>query len=169
MRLFKKLCALMAFAVLPYSAVAVLGITQADAASIIFDSFNNDLASGAVVPSTDTYYVMLVTSSYTPVKGTHTKRSDVTNEVTGTGYTSGGAVTTASVTNDTTNHRLDITFSDVNWTTSTITAAAAVIYKHRGGASSADNLVAYIDFGGNVSTTAGTFTAHFTGPLRIQN
>lgn len=138
-------------------------------ASIIYDSFNADLESGAVVPGSDTFYAMLVTSSYAPNKGTHQKRSDVTNEVVGTGYTSGGSATTCTPSSDTTNHRQDMTFSDVSWATSTITAAGAVIYKHRGGASSADNLVAYVDFGGNVSTVAGTFTFHPTGPLRIQN
>lgn len=121
------------------------------------------------MPSTDTFYALLVTSTYTPNKGTHTKRSDVTNEVSGTGYVSGGKQTVATVTLDTTNHRYDIDFADVTWPTSTITARAAVIYKHRGGASSADELVAYIDFGSNVSTTSGTFTLDITGPLRFQN
>lgn len=138
-------------------------------ANIIYNSCVDDVAKGNIDFNTDTFYAMLVTSTYTPNKDTHTKRSDVTNEVSGAGYSSGGSATTATVTLDTANDRVDITFSDVTWTLSTLTAAAAVIYKRRGGASSADELVAYCDFGGNVSTTGGTFTLDFTGPLRFQN
>ena len=53
-------------------------------ASIIYDSFMSDLTSGAIVPTTDTYYVMLVTSAYTPSKSADTTRSNVTNEVSAT-------------------------------------------------------------------------------------
>lgn len=138
-------------------------------ASLIFDSYLDDVNKGSVNPNTDTFYGMLVTSSYTPNKKTHTRRSDVTSEVTGTGYTAGGAASAATVTKDTTNDREDVSFADIAWTTATLTARAVVLYKHRGGASSADELVAYVDFGGDVSTIAGTFTAHFLTPLRIQN
>ena len=112
---------------------------------------------------------MLVTSTYSPNKDTHDYRDDVTNEVSGTGYTAGGQAVTVTVTDDTANDRQDVSFTDVSWASSTITARAAVIYKSRGGASSADELVCYIDFGADVSTTAGTFTLDFTGPLRYQN
>jgi hypothetical protein len=126
------------------------------------------MATGAIDFDTDTFKIMLVTSSYTPNKDTHTKRSNVTNEITGTGYTSGGTTTTVTVTNDTANDRIDIDFSDVSWSSATLTAAAAVIYKSTGTAAS-DNLVAYLDFAGNVISTNGTFTVDITSPLRIQN
>jgi hypothetical protein len=42
--------------------------------------------------------------------------------------------------------------------TATITAAGAVIYKARGGTADADELVAFIDFGGDVSSTGATFS-----------
>lgn len=128
-----------------------------------------DVAEGRIDFDTDTFYAMLVTSTYTPNKKTHTKRSDVTNEVTGTGYSAGGQATAVTTTLDTVNDRLDVTFTDVSWASSTITARAVVIYKHRGGASSADELICYGDFGSNISTTGGTFTVDFTGPLRYQN
>jgi hypothetical protein len=72
------------------------------------------------------------------------------------------------VTNDTANDRIDINFADVSWASATLTAAAAVIYKTTGTAST-DNLVAYLDFAGNVISTNGTFTVDITSPLRIQN
>jgi hypothetical protein len=138
-------------------------------ASLIYNSFFDDLEKGNIDMDSDTFYGMLVTSSYTANKDTHTKRSDVTNEVTGTGYSSGGAASACTLTKDTVNDREDAAFADIAWTTSTITARGLVIYKRRGGASSADELVAYVDFGADISSVASTFTAHFTAPLRIQN
>lgn len=128
-------------------------------ASLVFDSFKFDNATGAVDLDTDTFKIMLVTSSYTPNAKTHLKRSAVTNEVSGTGYTAGGATLSGvSVVNDTTNDRTTFSSTSPSWTTATITARAAVIYKSRGGASSADELVCYLDFGSDQTSTAGTFT-----------
>jgi hypothetical protein len=138
-------------------------------ASLVYNSFLDDLAKGNVDMDSDTFYVMLVTSTYTADKDTHTKRSDVTNEVSGTGYTAGGSASAVTVTKDTTNDRLDLSFANVSWTNATITARAAVIYKHRGGAASADELVAYVDFGSNVSSTNAAFAVTFSSPLRFQN
>lgn len=138
-------------------------------ATLTYNSYFDDVAHGNINPSTDTFKCMLVTSAYTPDKDTHLKRSSVTNEVVGTGYTAGGTVVTATVTKDTTNDRLDITFSNPSWATATITARGAVIYKSRGGASSADELVAAIDFGADVPSSGGTFAVTFSAPLRIQN
>jgi hypothetical protein len=138
-------------------------------ASLIYDSYMFDVNANAIDPNTDVVYGMLVTSSYVPSKSGDTKRSNVTNEVVGAGYTTGGAVTTVTVNNDTTNNREDVSFANIAWPTATITAAGMVLYKHRGGASSADNLYAYVDFGGNVTCVAGTFTAVCSTPLRMQN
>lgn len=138
-------------------------------ASIIYDSFMQDLCNGNINLASHTFFNLLVTSTYSPNKKTHTKRSDVTNEVSGTGYTTGGQASAPTVTLDTVNDRCDITFADNSWTSSTITARACVYYRSRGGASSADELVFYGDFGSNISTTGGTFTLDYTGPLRMQN
>lgn len=137
-------------------------------ASVIYDSFWDDLQKGNVVPSTDTYYGMLVTSSYAESKTTHAKRSDITNEVAGTAYVAGGFVITATVTKDTVNNFQDIAFSDLVIAASTITARKLVIYKHRGGASSADNLVAVNDFGSDVTSAGSTFTVKGS-TIRIKN
>lgn len=128
-------------------------------ASLIYNSALRDEAVGSIDYDTDTFYAMLVTSSYTPNKDTHDRRDDVTNEVTGTGYTAGGmAVTVTVAAVDTTNDRVVLTFASHAWTTSTITARAEVIYKRRGGASSADELVYYNDFGSDITSTGATFT-----------
>jgi len=137
-------------------------------ASLIYNSFLEDLARGAIDMDTDTFKVMLVTTAYTENKDTHTKRSDITNEVTGTGYTAGGVTCTVTVTKDTTNDRLDITLGAVSWPSSTITARKAVYYKSRGGAATADELVAVNDFGSDVISTGATFSLALS-TVRFQN
>lgn len=137
-------------------------------ASLIYDSFMDDIVKNNINLSTGTFKVMLVTSAYTPVKGTHNRRTSVTNEVTGTGYTSGGQTSATTVALDTTNHRSDTTFANVQWTSSTITARACVIYNSTG-TSANDQLVAYVDFGQDVSSTSATFAITFSSPLRFQN
>jgi hypothetical protein len=127
-------------------------------ANVLFDSFLRDQMNGSIDLDTDTIRVLLVTAAYTPNRATHTKRSDITNEVVGTGYTAGGAaLANKTVTADTTNHRGVFDADDASWAASTITARAAVLYKARGGASSSDELIGYVDFGANVVSTAGNF------------
>ena len=126
-------------------------------ASLIYDSFLDDEARCNIDGDADTFKALLVTSSYTPNKGTHTRRSDITNEVTGTGYTAGGVTCACTVAKDTTNHRVTLTFAALSWASSTITARGAVIYKSTGTAAN-DPLVAYVDFGSDVVSSAGTFS-----------
>ena len=127
-------------------------------ASLVYNSAVDDMARGLIDFDSDTFKAMLVTSTYSPNKDTHDKRDDVTNEVTGTGYTAGGTTCAVTVTKDTANDKVTITLGSVSWSSSTITARGCVYYKSRGGASSADEIVAYNDFGGDVSTTGGTFS-----------
>ena len=138
-------------------------------ASLIYNSFIRDVLVGNIDMDTDTFKVMLTTSAYTENKDSHDKRDDVTNEVTGTGYTAGGASTTVTVAAvDTANDDVEITIGAASWATSTITARKAVVYKSRGGASSADELVCVIDFGSDVVSTAGTFTLT-ASTIKFQN
>jgi hypothetical protein len=128
-------------------------------ASLIYDSALEDEARAAIDYDTDTFKAMLVGAAYTENKATHLKRSDVTNEVTGTGYTAGGNTVAVTVTKDTVNHRVDIVFGATTWPASTISGAQkVVIYKARGGAATADELVCVVDNGVAVSTTAGTLS-----------
>lgn len=137
-------------------------------ASLIYDSFMLDLANGTIDLEGGTIKVALVTSVYAPNKGTHDRFNDVTNQVVGTGYTAGGQTSDATLTLDTNNHRLDITFDNVTWANSTITARAAVLYQDTGTAG-ASPLIAYVDFGQDVSSTAAAFAVTFSSALRLQN
>lgn len=120
-------------------------------ASLFYDSFLRDMQNGSIDLDTDTIKGMLVTSSYTPDRAAHAKRSDVTNEAAGAGYTAGGvALANKTVTADTANHRGVFDADDLSWASSTITARGIVLYKDRGGVASADELICYIDFGKDV-------------------
>ena len=137
--------------------------------SLIYNSALRDEATAAIDFDTDTFKVMLTTSAYTENKDTHTKRSDVTSEVTGTGYTAGGNTGTVTVgTVDTGNDRVEITLGGTTWPASTITARKAVYYKSRGGAASADELIAIVDFRADVASVSGTLTLT-ASTIRKQN
>ena len=104
----------------------------------------------------DTIKVMLCTSSYTPDQDTHDYKDDVTNEVSGAGYTAGGA-TLGSVTVTYTAGSNTITFdaADTTWSSATITARYAVVYDDT---ATNDPLLLYVDFGADVTSTGGNFT-----------
>jgi hypothetical protein len=138
-------------------------------ASLIYNNALFDQLKGGIDFDTDTFKCMLVTSSYAPNKDTDNRRDDVTNEVVGTGYTAGGTAATVTVNAiDTVNDRVEVTLGAVSWPTSTITARGAVYYKSRGGAASADELVAYIDFGADIVSSGGTFSLS-ASTVRFQN
>jgi len=125
----------------------------------VFNSTLRDEAQGNIAYGTDTFKVMLLTNVATPNKDTWSKRADCTNEVSGSGYTAGGVAVSVSVgAVDNANDRVDVTLGAAEWTSSTLTARYAVYYRARGGASSADELVAVIDFGQDVSTISDTFS-----------
>lgn len=127
--------------------------------SLVYNSAVRAIATGTIDLDTDTFWAMLTTSTYTENKDTHDFRDDVTNEVTGTGYTAGGQAITVSVAAvDTTNDRVVVTIGPVSWASSTITARKMVVYKRRGGAASADELLFVNDFGSDVISVSGTFT-----------
>ena len=123
------------------------------------------LAAGDIDFDGDTFKVLLTTSSYTPDQDADEYRDDVTNEVTGTGYTAGGEETTVSVSYDSGTNQLRITCTDVEWENSSITnARTAVLYKARGGSADADELIAFATNDANVSSVGATFTVDMPSP-----
>ena len=126
-------------------------------ANQVYNAAKQKLMDGSIDLDTNTIKVALVTSSYTPNIDTHEDFADVTNEVSGTGYTAGGAtLSSKTVTKDTTNDRGVFDAADVTWSTSNITARAAVVYKSTG--TPADSwLLCYVDFGSDKVSTAGDF------------
>jgi hypothetical protein len=119
--------------------------------------------------SSDTIKVMLCTSTYVPDQDAHVyKDVSVTNEVTGTGYTAGGAtLASKTITYTAATNIIALDAADVTWASSTITARYAVIYDD----SPASNkpLLAYVDFGADLSSNNGNFTITWdaAGVLKI--
>lgn len=106
----------------------------------------------------DVIKVMLCDSTYTPNQDLHQFKSDITGEITGTGYTAGGA-TLATKTmpyTDATN-QLALKAANVQWPNSTITARYAVIYDDTPALATDKPLLGYVDFGANQQSSAGTF------------
>ncbi len=127
-------------------------------ANVIYNSAKQRLINGGIDLDTDTLKVMLVTSTYVPDIDLHVFKSDVTNEVTGTGYTAGGAaLTSPTVTVDNTNDRAAFDAADVTWASSTITARGAVVYKDTGTATTSP-LLCYFDFTTDQISSNGNFT-----------
>ena len=79
------------------------------------------------------------------------------NEVSGTGYTAGGAsLTRVDPTTSSTTAFTD--FSDLTFSTATVTARGALIYND---SASGDPTVVVLDFGADKTSTAGDFTVVF--------
>lgn len=108
-------------------------------------------ALSALCPAGNTYKIALYPSTATWDK-TATVYS-ATGEVTGTGYTAGGAALSgyaASLSGDT----AILTFGNPSWANSTITARGAIIYD----ATNGNKVHAVLDFGADITSTNGTFT-----------
>lgn len=110
----------------------------------------------------DTMKGALTTSTYTPNQDTHDYFNDVTNEITDTGYTAGGATWSAKTN---TNAANVVTFDDtgtLQWTSGnpdTFTARILVTYDSTPGTAATNPLMWWDDFGQDeVASNGGTFT-----------
>lgn len=137
-------------------------------ASFSYNSFVWDVLNSNINVHTDTFYVMLVDSTYSANRS-HSKRDQVTGEVVGSGYTAGGKVVTLTIQSvDNINNDVEISFSTVTWDPSTITARGAVIYKRRGGVASTEELVHWFDFVTNRVSLNCPFELIFTTNMKFQ-
>ena len=103
----------------------------------------------------ETFKIALFTSSAT--LGATTTAYATTNEVVGTGYTAGGNTLTISANPASTGTTAFLDFADTTWSTATITARGALIYKSGG----TNPAIAVLDFGSDKTSTAGDFTIVF--------
>jgi hypothetical protein len=130
-----------------------MAITQA-----MCTSFKQALLDGEMDFSSDTaqtFKIALYTSSAT--LDASTTAYSVTNEVSGTGYSAGGNTLTISTNPTTSGTTAFLDFADTTWSSATITARGALIYKSGG----SNPAVAVLDFGGDKTSTAGDFTIQF--------
>lgn len=128
-------------------------------ANIVPDSFKQQLFLGTHNFSTsagDTFQLAL----YSTVSGftaSGTTAYTTTNEASGTGYSAGGLALTNTAVSVASNVAF-VDFSDVTFSTATITAAAALIYNTTVAGTPA---VVVLDFGGDKTSTNGDFTIQF--------
>ena len=129
--------------------------------SYMFSKFPYNLMKGLISDLSDNsnthIKVMLLTSSASPDQESWESKADVTNEVSGIGYTSGGKeIANKSVTESSKVSVFD--GNDVTWSSSTITARYAVVYDDTPSSDSDKKLILYIDFGEDKSSNNGDFT-----------
>ena len=108
--------------------------------------------------STQVYKIALYLTGATINKSTTSYGT--TQESSATNYTAGGkklAVASQLVTLETDTACVD--FGNVSWETATITAKCSVIYNFS--SSTKKKAVCVLNFGGNKTSTAGTFTVQF--------
>ncbi len=106
----------------------------------------------------NTFKTALYTSSAT--MSAATTAYSATNEVSGTGYSSGGAALT-NVTPTTSSTTALTDFADLTWSGSSITARGAMIYNSSTTGGSANRAVQVLDFGTDKTSTSGDFTIQF--------
>lgn len=131
-----------------------MAITQA-----MCDSFKVQLLNGQQNFLSQTYKIALYTSSATLSNATtaYTSSGEVAN---GAGYTTGGNTLSVSVNPTSTGNVAYLSFANSSWTSATITAAGALIYN----SSASNSAVASLSFGGDKTSTSGTFTVIFPTP-----
>jgi hypothetical protein len=128
-----------------------MAITQAMATS-----FKVQLLNGQQNFSANTFKLALYTSSAT--LGENTTAYSATNEVPSTGnYSAGGNTLSVSVTPTNSGNVAYISFSNTSWANATITANGALIYN----ANAANAAVCVLAFGGDKTSTNGTFAINF--------
>tara|TARA_R100000951_G_scaffold114481_1_gene119460 strand:+ start:48 stop:479 length:432 start_codon:yes stop_codon:yes gene_type:complete len=110
-----------------------------------------DFSSG----TSQVFKLALYTSSAT--LGATTTAYATTNEVSGAGYSAGGGTLTISQVPTSSGTTAFLDFADLTFSTATITARGALIYKVGGG----NPAVAVLDFGSDKTSTAGDFTIVF--------
>ena len=122
-----------------------MAITQA-----MCTSFKSEILQEGHQLATDTIKIALYTSTAS-LDATTTAYSS-SNEVTGTGYTAGGAtLTSATVSTSGTTAYFDA--ADPTWTSASFTARGALIYND----TNSDKAIAVLDFGGDFTVAGGTF------------
>jgi hypothetical protein len=136
-----------------------MAITQAMTTSFkveILSAYHNFNTTNPAktVNTQDTFYMALYTSAATldSTTGAYT----ASNESSGSGYTAGGqALTISNVPNSATGTTAWLSFSNITWTSATLSAAGAMIYNN---SLAGKNSVAVLSFGGTITSTAGNFT-----------
>lgn len=125
-----------------------------DGTDLVID-FVNDACKGA-----------LYTNTITPNFSTDTgigAAPYTSNEVSGTGYTAGGASLASKTVTESPTGTLMFDAADLSWTTATFSGARGlVIWDDTLTTPTADPVLCLVNFGADFGVTAGTFTVQFS-------
>ncbi|MEX1247551.1 MAG: hypothetical protein WEA61_03650 [Anaerolineales bacterium] len=114
--------------------------------SILYNSAKLRILQGDLDFENDEFKVALFSSAYIANQDAHEFFADLTNEVSGSGYTAGGKILqNKALIRDDDNDVVVFDAGDLSWTVATFTARAAVIYKGTGSPATSP-VLAYIDF-----------------------
>ena len=133
--------------------------------SAVCNSFKQEVLVGThnfTASSGDTFNLALYTNSASIDASTTAYSTGLSGQVgtSGTGYSTGGKpLSSATPTLDGSVAICDFT-SAVSWSAATITARGCLIYN----TSKSDKAVCVLNFGGDKTATAGTFTIEFPNP-----
>jgi hypothetical protein len=123
-----------------------------------YDLYWTSLNNKEINLTADTLKLMLMTSTYTPNRGTHRYKSDITNEVAaGGGYTAGGTII-GSISLGVATNIWTITGANASWPSATFTARYAALYDATPATDATRPLVGYVDFGADQSPSNGTLS-----------
>ena len=125
-------------------------------ASGIYNRLKYNLGRGSVNLLTDTCKVLLMNGTHAFATNHLSTGSVTANEITGTGYTAGGASLSTQTLTEAATLKWDA--ADIAWTGATFSASHAVIYDDT---NAADELICSIDFGTAKTVSSGTFTIVF--------
>ncbi|WP_280371197.1 hypothetical protein [Nocardia wallacei] len=123
---------------------------------VFISAFNKEIDFNS-----DTIKVMATTSLYVPDQDLHQYKSDVTNEVSGTGYTAGGlTLTGCTVSYDGPTNTFKMDSDDYSWGPgASFTARNLIYYDATPGSDAARPLLAYVNFATDMAVTSSTFNA----------
>ena len=125
--------------------------------SAVCNSFKQEILVGThnfTASSGNTFKIALYTSSAS--MGAATTAYSTSNEISGTGYSAGGATLTSSTpVLDGSTAVCD--FADVSFTSASFTANGCLIYND----TQSDKAVCVVAFGGDKTVSSGTFTIQF--------
>jgi hypothetical protein len=129
------------------------------------NSFKGMLWKGQITGLTDSFKMILMQPGFVFNKDSHHAYADVSASevVTGVGYTVGGvALTGVAITVDDAEDRVEVTWTNAQWTASggTISTSGAIIFNDSTATGSGDDytdaIVSYKDAGGTIAAVDGT-------------
>lgn len=131
-----------------------MAITQAMCTSFKVALLNGEMDFSG--DTSQTFKIALFTNAAT-LNATTTAYATTNEVANGNGYATGGNTLTISTAPTSSGTTAFLDFADTTWTSASITARGALVYKVGG----TNPAVAVLDFGGDKVSTAGNFTVQF--------